>query len=283
MVMTLFVFWFAAALALRAPPLDASPCAVMASEGANMDVHLSGAEPKARSRSPYRGEPTPILADETSLELTNLPEQGPHVYTYHHGPESDNFARNKMVTRGYAEVWDPRGGGAITLRLKSTGASQSTGMMVSSEAVPGGTPGADSSGGAAHGVGGIGGDSGDGGGGGAPDGGGGGGSGGGGQPPWDENACSLHPFPGSTPVSVRFAEVVHWRQRAVYCRPDATVDNVKWTMRHTVGQHVSTFRIGDGFSGHPLARHWYVTGQTANTVQNFQEPRRVLVVMPSFI
>jgi hypothetical protein len=249
-----------------------------------MDVLVEGDDHLARSRSPSRAEPTPVLADQAPLELANLPEQGPNVYTYHHGPESTSRNMGSNAKRGYAAVWDPRGGGAFALRLKSHCANTSAGMMVPPEAVPGGTPTAASSGSAAAGVGGIAGeDSGNGGAGGAPDGGGGGDSGGGGPPTWDESACSLQHFAGSTPVTVRFAEVLHWRQRVVYCRPDATVDNVKWTMRHTVGQHVSTFRIGDGFSGHPLARHWHVTGHLANTWHNFQEPRRVLVVMPSFM
>ncbi len=84
-------------------------------------------------------------------------------------------------------------------------------------------------------------------------------------------------------MTVRFAEVVHWRQRVVYCRPDATVEHVKWAMRQTVGQHVSTFRINDGFSGQPLARHWYVTEPDANIWPNVAVPRRILVVMPSFM
>jgi hypothetical protein len=254
----------------------------MASEDMTVDVPVSATEQSARSRSPARGEPVPEVVHQTPLELANLPEGAPNAYTYHHGPESHPSRTGSILKRGAPAVWDPRGGGAFALRLKSSGGAQTTGMMGPSEAVPGGPAPAGSSGSAGPAAGGVGGTSAIGGG---DDGPGveGDGNGGDGFPAWDEDACSMRPFAGSTPITVRFAEVLHWRQRVVYCRPDATVDNVKWTMRSTVGQHVSTFRIGDGFSGHPLARHWHVTGNTANNWHNFQEPRRVLVVMPSFM
>jgi hypothetical protein len=255
--------------------------AAMASDGADSVVNARGGEDIARSRSPARADPSSLPTAPLPLQLVNLPEQGPNVYTYHHGPESDIALSVPLTQHGHASVWDPRGGGSFSLRLTSTGTSSDTVMIGPSEAVPGGAHGVTAPGNALPGAGGlVGGGGGDGGG--APDGGN-GGNGGGGPPAWDESACSLHSFPGSSPVTVRFAEVVHWRQRVVYCRADCTVDHVKWAMKETVGQHISTFRIGDGFSGHPLARHWRVTGLQANQWQNFQEPRRVLVVMPSFM
>jgi hypothetical protein len=232
-----------------------------------------------RSRSPSRADPTPVAPNVTSLQLENLPKQCPHLYTYRHGPTSDSRIWSSHWLLDDAVLCDPRGGGSSSLRLTSTGASSGTMMMVPSEAVPGGTPAASASSGASPGVAGNDGDLGHHDGGGAP-GGGAGGNHGFGLPAWDEDVCSLNPLFGSSPVTVRFAEVVHWRQRVVYCRPDCTVDHIKWTMRHIVGQHVSTFRIGDGFSGHPLARHWHVTGHMANTWL-LQEPRRVLIVLPS--
>jgi hypothetical protein len=252
----------------------------MMSDGADFETHVLGIE--ARCAAAVRGDPNTAPTAALPLQLVNLPEQGPNVYTYHHGPESNIAPSNSLTQLGHASVWDPRGGGSFSLRLTSTGQASDIVMSGPSEAVPGGAPGATAPGNALPAAGGpIGGDGG-GDGGGAPDGGN-GGNGGGGPPAWDASACSHYPFPGSTPVTVRFAEVVHWRQRVVYCRADCTVDHVKWTMRDTVGQHVSTFRIGDGFSGHPLARHWRVTGLQANQWQNYQEPRRVLVVMPSFM
>jgi hypothetical protein len=251
----------------------------MATDGANVAVEKR--DSAERSRSPSRGgEATVVSPDDLPLQLANLPEQAPNVYTYHHGPESD--CRSPQMPVGDTAVWDPRGGGSFTMRLTSPGDRAVPMMGVPHEALPGGTPAAGATGSASQGAVGTGGPSGDGDGGHAP-GGGGDGNGGRGGPAWDEDACSMYSFPGSSPVTVRFAEVVHWRQRVVYCRPDATIDHIKWTMRHTVGQHVSTFRIGDGFSGHPLARHWYVTGPRANAWPNFQEARRVLVVMPSFM
>jgi hypothetical protein len=231
-----------------------------------------------RSRSPPAAASSPYVdgAGDSAMQLANLPEQGPNMYTYHYGPESAPRGR-LFAGRGHT-VWDPRGGGAFTVRTGITGGAAGT-VVVSPEAVPGGTtptgagagnqPGDDEAAGDGAGAG--------------SSGGGGNSSGGGGPPAWDPDACSLREFPGSTPVTVRFAEVVHWRQRVVYCRSDATVDQVKWAMKDIVGQNVSTYRISDGFSGHPLARHWFITGQVANTWQNFQEPRRVLVVVPSFM
>ena len=254
----------------------------MSSEGITFEAPERAVGRVNRSRSPLRGEPTAISPNDPPLELANLPEQGPNVYTYHHGPESNSMNTIPRSKHGETTVWDPRGGGAFSLRLTSTGSAPGSMVIGSSEAVPGDTPDSSASGSAPTAVARIGGGSGDGDGGGGTGGGGGDGHGGGGLP-WDASACSLQHFAGSTPVTVRFAEVVHWRQRVVYCRPDCTVEHVKWTMRQTVGQHVTTFRIGDGFSGHPLARHWYVTGPTQNNWQNYQEPRRVLVVMPSFM
>jgi len=253
----------------------------MASDGADSLVHARGVEDIARSRSPSRGDPSTATTAALPLQLVNLPEQGPNVYTYHHGPESDIALSSPLSQLGYASVWDPRGGGSFSLRLTSTGQASDFVMLEPSDAVPGDAPGATAPSNALPAASGLVGDGGTGDGGGAPDGGN-GGNGGGGPPAWDESACSMYPFPGSSPVTVRFAEVVHWRQRVVYCRADCTVDHVKWTMRQTVGQHVSTFRISDGFSGHPLARHWRFTGLRANQWQNFQEPRSVLVVVPSF-
>ena len=234
-----------------------------------------------RSRSPPAVTPMPNEGDDGSvpLQLVNLPEQGPNMYTYHYGPEATP-TRGRTITKQSRSVWDPRGGGAFALRTALTGGSSGS-LVVPPDAVHGGTTSPDA------GLGGVGepdgapGDSGDG----APDdgGNGGGGYGGGGPPGWDPQACSLQNFAGASPVTVRFAEVVSWRQRVVYCRADCTVEHVKWAMRETVGQHVSTYRISDGFSGHPLARHWHVTGPVGNAWQNFQEPRRVLVVVPSFM
>jgi hypothetical protein len=252
----------------------------MATEGANVAAERRGSE--ERSRSPARGEATVVSPSEMPLLLANLPEQSPNVYTYHHGPESDSRVRGPQLSTGQASFWDPRCGGSFSVRLTCPPVSTNTTMVVPHEAVPGGTGTAGVPGSALQSAAGNGGHRGDGDGSGAP-GGSGGGSGGSGPPAWDESAVSMYAFQGSTPVTVRFAEVVHWRQRVVYCRPDATVEHVKWAMRQTVGQHVSTFRINDGFSGHPLARHWYVTEPDANVWPNVHEPRRILVVMPSFM
>ena len=234
-----------------------------------------------RSRSPPAQTPMPNEGDDGSvpLQLVNLPEQGPNMYTYHYGPEATP-ARGRTITKQNRSVWDPRGGGAFAVRTALTGGSSGS-LVVPPDAVHGGTTNPDA------GLGGVGepdgapGDGGDG----APDddGNGDGGYGGGGPPGWDPRACSLQHFAGASPVTVRYAEVVSWKQRVVYCRADCTVEHVKWAMRETVGQHVSTYRISDGFSGHPLARHWHVTGPVGNAWQNFQEPRRVLVVVPSFM
>jgi hypothetical protein len=236
---------------------------------------------EVRSRSPPAVTPMPIEGNEGSvpLQLVNLPEQGLNMYTYHYGPEATP-TRGRKMTKQSRSVWDPRGGGAFAVRTANTGASSGT-VVVPPDAVHGGTANPDAVLGDVVDADGAPGDGGNG----DPDdgGNGGGGYGGGGPPGWDPQACSLQDFAGASPVTVRFAEVVNWRQRVVYCRADCTVEHVKWAMRHTVGQHVSTYRISDGFSGHPLARHWHVTGQVGNAWQNFQEPRRVLVVVPSFM
>jgi hypothetical protein len=252
----------------------------MASEVETIAAERRGSE--ERSRSPARGEASPANAGEGSpMELANLPEHGPSGYTYHHGPEA-NFMSGPLLPASHSARWDPRGGGSFSMRLP-TPAPADTMMAVPPEAVPGGTNAASSAsngngngglraGGAAGGAAG-----------GSAGGAAGSGDGGGGYPAWDNGAVQMQPFPGSSPVTVRFAEVVHWRQRVVYCSSAATVDGVKWAMRHIVGQNVSTFRINDGFSGHPLARHWHVTDATPNGWPNFSEPRRILVVMPSFM
>jgi hypothetical protein len=234
-----------------------------------------------RSRSPPAVTPMPNEGNDgsVSLQLVNLPEQGPNMYTYHYGPEA-TATRGRTITKQSRSVWDPRGGGAFAVRTAFTGGSSGS-LVWPPDAVHGGTTSPDAVLGDGGEPDGAPGDSGDG----APDAGGngGGGYGGGGPPPWDPDACSLQNFAGASPVTVRFAEVVSWRQRVVYCRADCTVEHVKWAMRQTVGQDVSTYRISDGFSGHPLARHWHVTGPVGNAWQNFQEPRRVLVVVPSFM
>jgi hypothetical protein len=253
----------------------------MATVGENVAAERRGSE--ERSRSPARGEVTAVISPgELPLLLGNLPEHNPNVYAYRHFPESDLKDRGPQLPSGQASFWDPRGAGSWSVRYIPPSVSANTTIVVPHEAVPGGTGTAGVPGSASESAAGSGAHRGDGDGSGAP-GGSSGGSGGCGPPAWDETAVSLHAFEGSTPVTVRFAEVVHWRQRVVYCRPDATFDHVKWAMRQQVGQHVSTFRINDGFSGQPMARHWYVTEPDANIWPNVAVPRRILVVMPSFM
>jgi hypothetical protein len=253
----------------------------MATAGENVAAERRVSE--ERSRSPARGEVTAVISPgEVPLLLGNLPEQNPNIYAYRKFHESDIKIRGPQLPTGQASWFDPRGGGSFSVRYIPPSVTANTAMDVPHEAVPGGTGTAGASGSSTESTDGSGGPRGDGDGRGAP-GASSGGSGGGAPPAWDESAVSQYAFEGSTPVTVRFAEVVHWRQRVVYCRPDATVEHVKWAMRETVGQHVSTFRLNDGFSGHPLARHWYATDCDANNWPNVQVPRRILVVMPSFM
>ncbi len=93
----------------------------MATEGENVAAEKQGSE--VRFRSTARGEGTGVSPNETPLQLANLPEQGPNVYTYHHGPESDCSVRVPQLPVGHSAIWDPRGGGSFSVRLTTPGVS----------------------------------------------------------------------------------------------------------------------------------------------------------------
>ncbi len=121
-------------------------CLVMASQATIEDASAitDASSLEVRSRSPPAVTPMPIEGNEGSvpLQLVNLPEQGPNMYTYHYGPEATP-TRGRKMTKQSRSVWDPRGGGAFSVRTGITGGSTGT-EVVPPEAMPGGTttPGA---------------------------------------------------------------------------------------------------------------------------------------------
>lgn len=71
----------------------------------------------------------------------------------------------------------------------------------------------------------------------------------------NETKFSFREVAGFVPVAVRYANVAAWVQRTVWVAPDCNSDHLKWGLRHHLGSSVSTWRVHEGFRGHPYDRY----------------------------
>lgn len=69
-----------------------------------------------------------------------------------------------------------------------------------------------------------------------------------------EATVSFKEEPGLVGVTVRYAHILAWSQRTVYISPECNSDQLKWGLRNHLGGSVSTWRVHDGFRGHPYDR-----------------------------
>ena len=72
------------------------------------------------------------------------------------------------------------------------------------------------------------------------------------QPAW--KVCSMNEKDGMVPICVRYAPLTSWSQKTIWVSPECNSDDLKWVMRKQLGGMVCTWRVHEGFRGHPYDR-----------------------------